>query len=186
MSTQQMPNPVDLYQAAAQNTKKIIAGTRADQLSDSTPCSEWNVQALIDHLAGGTGFAISAMSGVPPTELEPGSGSVELYDQGTAKVLDVARTPGTLEKTVQTPIGEMPGSHFMMAVFMDALIHGWDLAKATGQDTKLDPNLVEACYAVFGPQADNMRHGGAFGPEVVVSADADTQTKLLGALGRQA
>jgi uncharacterized protein (TIGR03086 family) len=66
------------------------------------------------------------------------------------------------------------------------LIHGWDLAKATGQDTTLDPELVDACWTVIRPQMELLEASGMFGTKVPVADDADAQTKLLAALGRRA
>ncbi len=73
----------------------------------------------------------------------------------------------------------------MMGSFMDTLIHTWDLAKATGQNTDMDPALAEACYTAFAPQIDGYRGPETFGPEVTVPEDASIQDKLLGIMGRK-
>ena len=65
------------------------------------------------------------------------------------------------------------------------LIHGWDVATSTGQDTTLDPDLVEACLAVIEPQIDMLVASGAFGTRLDVPDDASAQTQLLGLLGRR-
>ena len=91
-----------------------------------------------------------------------------------------------LEGNVKAPWGEMPAGVFVFSMFQDMFIHGWDLAKATGQDATLDPELVEMDYAIAFPSKDMIRSSGTFGPaEVSVAASADTQSKLLGMLGRQ-
>jgi uncharacterized protein (TIGR03086 family) len=69
--------------------------------------------------------------------------------------------------------------------FLDVLIHGWDVATSTGQDTALDPELVEACIAVIEPQLDMLVGSGAFGTPLEVPDDADSQTRLLAMLGRR-
>ncbi len=183
MTQQEMPNPIDLYAAAVKGTREIIGGVQSSQLGDSTPCSEWNVQALMDHLVGSTGMIWGALAGAAP-ESPQGSSPVAAFEAGTAKVLDAAKVPGALEKTVQSPAGEMPGGQFLSIFFMDTLIHGWDLAKATGQSTDMPADLAETCYAMFAPMADEWRKTGVFGPRVEVAEDASTQVKLLGALGR--
>ncbi len=183
MTQQEMPNPIDLYSAAVKGTREIIGGVQSSQLGDPTPCSEWNVQALMDHIVGGTGMVWGALAGAAP-ETPQGSSPGVAFDAGTAKVLDAAKAPGALEKT--TPIGDMPGGQLLTAFFMDTLVHGWDLAKATGQNTDMPADLAETCYAIFGPSADEMRKTGRFGPRVEVAEDATTQIKLLGALGRRA
>ncbi len=68
---------------------------------------------------------------------------------------------------------------------MDVLIHGWDLAEASGQDTTLDPALVKACLEVVEPQVEAFRAAGAIGPAVPAAPEADPQTRLLALLGRR-
>jgi uncharacterized protein (TIGR03086 family) len=68
---------------------------------------------------------------------------------------------------------------------IDVLIHGWDVASATGQPTRIDPSLIEACWDVVRPQLSLLQGSGAFGVEGAVSADSDPQTSLLNALGRR-
>ncbi|MBM3924449.1 MAG: TIGR03086 family protein [SAR202 cluster bacterium] len=186
MTTQQMPNPVELYEAAAKNTRKIIAGVKSNQLKDSTPCAKWNVQDLVDHLAGGTDFAITILKGGQLAgEPKPGSGNLAKYDAGVKNVVATAKTPGVMQKTVNTPIGPMPAAQFMMACFMDQLVHGWDLAKATKQDTKLDARHVLVCYNAFAPHIDKMRDPRVFGPAVKVPDNASAQDKMIAMFGRK-
>ena len=186
MTQQEMPNPIDLYGAAAKSTSRIIAGVKASQLGDPTPCDEWNVQALIEHIVGGTGMASGSLSGVGPEPPPQGATSAAAFEAGAAKVLDSANAPGALDATVPSPLGDMPGGQFLSAFFMETLVHGWDLAKATGQSTDMPADLAETCYAMFDPTADEMRKAGVFGPRVQVASDAGTQAKLLAALGRKA
>ncbi len=185
MTQQAMPNPIDLYLSAAQGTRSTLSGVKPEQMNDATPCTEWNVKALMDHIVGGTGFVHSVLAGTEPSA--PASGDpVAAYDAGVASVVGAASKPGLLEANLTTPFGEMPGGQFLMSGFMDTLVHGWDLAKATGQETALDPKLVEVCYAAFLGHTDGLRAGGAITSEVPVSESASTQDKLLGILGRKA
>lgn len=69
--------------------------------------------------------------------------------------------------------------------FIDVLIHGWDLAKATGQDSRIDPELVDACLEVVEPQAELFRGAGVFGPAITPPPGAGAQERLLALLGRQ-
>jgi uncharacterized protein (TIGR03086 family) len=82
--------------------------------------------------------------------------------------------------------GPVPGEIYAGHRYIDVLIHGWDLAVATGQDSTLDPVLVETCWEIVRPQQDLLRGSGAFGTEVEVPDDADSQTRLLAVLGRRA
>ncbi|MDQ1402307.1 MAG: hypothetical protein QOG03_623, partial [Actinomycetota bacterium] len=92
---------------------------------------------------------------------------------------------GAMERPVLVSYGPVPGSIYAGHRFIDVLIHGWDLAKATGQSTDLDPELVEACIAVVEPQAELLQGSGAFGSDFEVPPDADAQTRLLAMLGRR-
>ena len=82
--------------------------------------------------------------------------------------------------------GPVPGEIYAGHRFLDVLIHGWDLAKATGQDTTLPADLVEACFEVVEPQRELLAASGMFGSDVEVPGGADRQTQLLAELGRKA
>ncbi len=185
MTQQSMPNPVELFGEVVKNTRQIIANVRPDQLSVSTPCSEWDVKALIDHIVGGTMFFAGTLAGEEPGQPSGDGNPADIYQSGTAKVLEAAQKPGTMEKKYQTPFGEMSGGEFMFGAFMDNLVHGWDLAKATGQNTDLNEAHAQVCFQAFAPMMDGMRQGGAFGPEVSVPDNASIQHKMLGMMGRQ-
>ena len=186
MAQQQAADPIAIYEGAVQQTRRFIAAIKPDQLHDPTPCSEWDVQQLLDHQATVTGFVIGVLSGTPPTGPGEEADNLERYDAGTSKVLGLAKPPGAMDKTMQTPMGEMTGMAFMGLIpIWDMLIHGWDLAKATGQDTKLDPVLVEAAAATFIPMVPQFAGRGMFAEAIHVPGDADTQTRLLALAGRQ-
>ncbi|MEE9284239.1 MAG: TIGR03086 family metal-binding protein [Dehalococcoidia bacterium] len=185
MTQQTMPNPVELYQAAVAQTRKFVAGVQREQMSASTPCAEWNVQQLLDHVTQTSGILVSALAGGKPAAASNLS-ALEAYDAATSAAVQAAKTPGALEKTVKGPMGEMPGGRLVGIIFSDNLIHGWDLAKATGQDTTLDPKLVDICCSMLEPVIEGARSMGAFGPEVQTPADASAQAKFLGMTGRKA
>lgn len=86
-----------------------------------------------------------------------------------------------------SPLGfEWSVGHAVAGTFMDALIHTWDLATAIGQDDVLDPELVEACVAMFLPDMpERGRASGLVGPAIAVPASASPQDRLLAAMGRQ-
>ena len=80
--------------------------------------------------------------------------------------------------------GPVPGSVYAGHRFIDVFIHGWDLAAATGQDTALDPGLMQACRQVLEPQLEVFRGAGALGAEVAVPPGASVQARFLARLGR--
>ncbi|MBI3743340.1 MAG: TIGR03086 family protein [Chloroflexi bacterium] len=182
MTQQARPNPIEAFDAATKRARQTVAGVKPAQLTSPTPCSEWNVQALLDHMVGTLNFVASSLSGTPSTKA---AGSLQAFDAGVAAVSKAARVPGVLEKKVKSPMGEMPGQVFLMIGISDTLIHGWDLAKATGQDTKLDPKNVELVHGFMSMQAEAARKRKALGPEVKVPEHASAQDKLMGMVGRK-
>jgi uncharacterized protein (TIGR03086 family) len=88
-------------------------------------------------------------------------------------------------RSVISRFGDFAGADYAAQLFLDTLIHGWDIARATGQDTTLDPELVAACLPIAQQITSMARSTGVFGEEVPVSPDADQQTKLLGLVGRR-
>jgi uncharacterized protein (TIGR03086 family) len=74
--------------------------------------------------------------------------------------------------------------HIDQVVSADMVLHGWDLARATGQDETIDPGELEQAFADARKIPDELRVPGIFGPEVKVSEDAPLQDRLLGLLGR--
>src|SRR5215217_140176 len=178
-------DPVDLYRAATDRAIAVVESVQPDQLASPTPCTEWSVQYLIDHLVGGTEYLLSAAESRQPTQIA-GATAAD-YRRGVTDVLNALRLPGSLERTCTSPLGfEWPVSQAVAGTFMDVLIHTWDLARATGQDETLDAVLVDACTAMFLPEMpERGREAGIVGPAVEVGEDASAQDRLLAAMGRQ-
>jgi len=178
-------DPVVLFERATVRAATVMAGVSADHLSGPTPCTDWDVQHLIDHMVGGTDYLLAALAGETPPERS--ERSVDDYNLGLARLRTGLRARGALERTCMSPLGfEWPVADAVAGTFMDALIHTWDLATATGQDASLDPELVEACIAMFlRGMPERGRASGLVGPAIEVSAGASAQDRLLGAMGRQ-
>lgn len=180
-----VPDAVVLYERAGAHALDLAERVRPEQLGASTPCAQWSVQDLLDHLVGGTAYLQAAMSGMDPI---PVSGATAAdFRGGRAECLRALGEPGALERTCASPLGfEWTVGQATAGTFMDVLVHTWDLAVATGQSTDLDSELVEACIAMFLPDMPEQgRSAGLVGPAVPVAADAPAQHRLLGAMGRQ-
>jgi uncharacterized protein (TIGR03086 family) len=187
---QQGPNPVEIYEATVQSMQSIISGVKADQLNSTTPCTEWNVQALINHNIKVSQFFNSIFTGtggVNPMEVNvplPTEGAAAAFEAATGGLLATAKATD-LEKVVEAPFGAMPGGQLLMIPFGDMLIHQWDLAKATGQDTSLDSGLAEVCYNLFERLEERGRDPNNFAEAVSLPASASIQDKLIAFTGRQ-
>jgi uncharacterized protein (TIGR03086 family) len=173
--------PADLFRRAASHTRAAVAGVDASQMGDETPCADWTVEELLNHIIGGASLGAVAFGAAAP-EADSALGA---YDGATEAAVKAMNVDGAMERMVTgAGGGEMPGGYFATLLSMDNLVHGWDLAKATGQSTELPEDLVEIMYADFETQMDRFRQGDNFGPEVTQPDNAPTQDKLIGMMGR--
>lgn len=177
--------------ATAWTASKIPAAD--GQREASTPCEEWTVNRLLDHLLHGQAiFASGAAGGVvgPPSGDPPrlvGSDPVAQYETARQATIASYSAPGVLAGTVNTPFGPMPAAQFLGIAVCDQLIHGWDLARGTHQDAMMPADLAAAAWQMLGGRiADaNRGPGKNFKAAVPVPEDASFQAKLLGYTGRQ-
>lgn len=185
----------ETLERAFASTRDVLSNVTADQLDDSTPCVSWDVRRLINHIVGGAHwFAMSTNDGASPendtTEDTDYAGGdfVASFDDGVKAAVAAFGAPGALEKSIKLPFGEFPGAAFMGLATTDTFQHGWDLAKATGQDTDLDPELAEQILAgakATIPDAFRGPDGQApFGPQVDADGSAPPATQLAAFLGR--
>ena len=180
-----MSSSTQLFEKATAHAADLLDGVRADQLQLPTPCDDWSVQELIDHMNGSMAYLLAALEGEAPAATEGATASD--YRQARATVLAGLAGPGAEEGTCTSPLGfEWSIGEATAGTFMDNLIHSWDLARATEQDPTLDPMLVDECIEMFLPgMPEQGRAAGLVGPAVPVSQDAPAQAQLLAAMGRQ-
>jgi uncharacterized protein (TIGR03086 family) len=178
-------DPVVLFERATVRAATVMAAVSTGQLDGPTPCADWDVQQLIDHIVGGTDYLLAALAGEAPPERA--GCTADDYRHGLEQLHSGLRAPGALERMCMSPLGfEWSVAHAVAGTFMDALIHTWDLAAATGQDASLDSELVDACIAMFLPDMpERGRASGLVGPAVIVPDEAPAQDQLLAAMGRK-
>jgi uncharacterized protein (TIGR03086 family) len=176
-------DPVELFDRAASNAVALAAQVRDEQRSAPTPCTEWDVEALLGHMVGGTGYLLAALG----IDGSPGTTDAASYRDAVARCVESLRQPGALEIRCMSPAGfEWSVSDATAGTAMDQLVHTWDLAVAIGADKELDPEAVDAIVEMFLPQMPEIgRSAGIVGPEVRVPEAASAQDRLLGAMGRQ-
>ena len=183
----------ELYVQAMARTSAIIDRIRADQWQDRTPCTEWTVRQVTNHIVGENLWACELFEGRTIAEVGDrldgdlaGDDPAAAYRASVDRASRTVSAPGAMDTVCHLSFGDYSGGDYAGQLFVDALVHGWDLAKATRQDTRLDPRLVEACLPIAEQIASLFRGVGAFGEPVPVGADADPQTRLLALVGRRA
>ena len=175
-------------------TQRIVDGIEPSQLDAPTPCAEWTVRDVLNHVTGGAEmFALAAKEGkVPDDRLVQltsgdniGSDYKSAFKGAASRAMDAFTPPGVLEKVVTLPFGEMPAGVALDIAIFDVATHTWDLAKATGQTMTLDPEVLGSALEIAQAMlSDDYRALGLFGPAVDVPEDAPAQDRLIALTGR--
>lgn len=167
----------------------VVDGIDPAQLGHPTPCEHFTVRDVLDHMIvlGGT-FSYLFRGEEPPTiEAPPANGTVpaDQFRMTMTSLLDAVRSEGALDRMIVSPVGEMAGSDFARLVAFDGLIHGWDLATATGVDFEPSNDLVAAVdtFARIALTAD-MRDGDTFKAETTAAEGASPLERLVAFSGR--
>lgn len=183
---------VDLFDRGTAWTADKVAGA-AGELDAATPCDEWTVRRLLDHMLAGqqlfaaaTGGATVAPPSGPPPELV-GDDPVAQYEEARKATIHAYSRPGVLEGMLKGSDGDVPAMQILGIAFCDQLLHGWDLAKATGQDTTMPADLAAVAWQFLdGRLPDDARGPGKnFKAAVPVPDDVSIQDKLIAYCGRQ-
>jgi uncharacterized protein (TIGR03086 family) len=167
----------ELIGLAVPPTVAVVRGVKPDQVDDPTPCRDWTVGQLIDHLLEwGPGLVAAGRKGDPV----PGGDLEAVYDDLVAAWSDPAAWQGT------TRVGgpqDLPAPMIGGMVLAEVVVHGWDLARATGQDVDWDAGLLAVVHREIAATADMGRDMGVYGPAVPVSGDSHL-ARALGLTGR--
>jgi uncharacterized protein (TIGR03086 family) len=177
----------------AADEHREIAGAFTDRVVGTTdwdvpaPVGGWLARDVVRHLVewfpafleGGTGITL-------PTGPSVDDDPVGAWKTHSVAVQELLDDPATAEKMLSNPhIGEMPLEQAISRIYTsDVFMHTWDLARATGQDDRLDADRCQMMFEGMQPMDEMLRASGQYGPRVAVPDDADPQTKLLGFIGR--
>jgi uncharacterized protein (TIGR03086 family) len=191
-----MTDIADRYRAHADAFEAKVAAVRPDQWSSPSPCARWNARDVVDHIVSMHGYMLAPLGRNLGSDVSVADDPLAAFQAARAAVEAVLRDPELAQTRCETPTGEMTAEDQIDQVVSDDLVlHGWDLARATGQDDTMDPQdvqrLWESTRSVPAEVMEQYRTPGAFGPgvevygpEVQVADDAPLQHRLLGLIGR--
>lgn len=178
-------DPLTAHQRAQDAFASVLANVRQEQLDSPTPCQGWKVRDLVDHviagntrMAGGEAKPSGAATGVD--EL------IEAHSESARDAQERFAAPDGLTRMMDMPFGLVPGGVVIGLRTTDAITHAWDLAKATGQPTDVDPQLAERMLAVSREriQPAFRGEGRPFGAEQPCDEGRPAADRLAAFLGR--
>jgi len=171
-------------QIAAVFTDRVRAAGSWDA---PAPVAGWAARDVVGHLVEWLPGFLSAGSSVElptgPTVQEDPVAAWQVHCDGVQALLDDPRTSSLM--LVNRHVGEVPVDQAIDRFYSsDVFLHTWDLARATGQDDRLDTDFCAVLLSGMEPMEDLIRSSGQYGPRVPTPDDADVQTRLLGFIGR--
>jgi uncharacterized protein (TIGR03086 family) len=180
-------DPIEMIEKASGACLKAVQGIKKDQLSSPTPCAEFDISGLLGHIISGTTMMTEAAATgkASGTTVEIGDDPAKTLGAARDQLLAAWKAPGVLEKTLTLPFGAMPGQMVAGILFMEQIVHAWDVLKATGQKIDIDPALAEAALEQLKPMGPMLRSPGVFGPEITIAAEAPVVDRLIAFTGRQ-
>jgi uncharacterized protein (TIGR03086 family) len=180
-----------LFNRALADFAAKVDAIRPDQWSLPTPCTEWDVRALVNHLTYEQSWAVPLLAGRSLAEVGDrydgdllGADPVGSWTAAAAASAAAFNAPGALARTVQLSYGDTPASSYCGEMTLDLAVHGWDLARAIGADETMDPEIVTLCTVHLEPIVDQWQGAGIFADRID-QPGTDPQTRLLGMTGRK-
>jgi uncharacterized protein (TIGR03086 family) len=183
----------DLFRHSIDRCTALIGAVGPEQWSGATPCDAWDVRALTNHLLGEQLWAPHLVAGETIEEVGDrydgdllGDDPVAAWREAAPRSVAAFAEPGALDRTVHLSYGDESCSEYLVQMLTDAAVHGWDLARATGGEERIDPETASLLLDYWTAREDMVRGSGVFGEAVAVEAGADPQARLLALLGRRA
>jgi uncharacterized protein (TIGR03086 family) len=168
-------------------TGDVIDRIGADQWTAPTPCTEWTVRDVVDHLVGMNLVFVAMFEGSPMPDRGAdrlGADPAGAYRRSAAALRAAAARPGVLERSQATAVGVATGADRLRWRIVDLLAHGWDLAQATGVAADVPDDLVEQALAFARADLPGQPRTGRFADPRPIPADASALDRLAAFTGR--
>lgn len=177
-----------LYARAMDFAATVVGGVRPEQWHNATPCADWDMRVLVNHITSENLWVEQILGGKTIAEVGSSLDGDLLGDDPAGAYQDsVARAKASLlperfDKQYGVSFGNVSGYDYLSQMFMDQLVHTWDVAKGSGRDVVFEEDLVEAAVPIAEEMVTFVGEGDIFGYRQ--EAPAGT-TNLVGVLGRR-
>jgi uncharacterized protein (TIGR03086 family) len=185
------PNLVQLHEQALSFMTKVIHGVPDDAWNRQSPCEKWSVRDVVNHITAENFWAEPLMDGKTVEEVGDrfdgdvlGSDPKASWGQAAKEASVAFGVAGATRKTVHVSWGEISGKEYLEQMTTDLIVHGWDIAKGSGQSDEIPTAFVEFVMSALEPLVSSGQTGGVFKSPLNVADDADAQTKMLALTGR--
>lgn len=188
-----MPSLLEQHARAAAEFGSRVHAIKADQWEAPTPCPDWDVRALVNHLVNEQLWVPPLMSGATVADVGDaldgdllGEDPVAAWDAATAAATAALTADGALSRVVHLSFEDVTGDVYAWQLIGDLAIHAWDLARAIGADETIDDDLAAEVIVKLTPDVATYAEYGLFAAPLEVAEGANAQTRLLALTGRQA
>lgn len=183
---------IDAYESSFKEWDRLVHEVGERQWDDPTPCSDWNVRDLVNHLVGEHLWAPHLLKGETLAAVGDrfdgdvvGDAPVAVWEQAGSASRSAFHRKGALQGDVHVTGGRTPATEYAWQMTTDLTVHGWDLARGIGVRSRMPDELADAVYGHIAPQAGSWHEAGIFDPPVPVPDDAVPQDRLVALLGRR-
>jgi uncharacterized protein (TIGR03086 family) len=177
----------DRYGVIADEFEARLRGVGADRWSSASPCEEWTARDVVVHVINTHRRVHAALGDVGFEEIDPDTDLRAEWGPAAGAIRAALSDESLASKTVGGMFGEQPFESLVGRLLcVDTLVHTWDLARATGQDDRLDERAAERALEFLIPIDEAIRRPGGFAPKLPPAPDADAQARLLAFTGRSA
>lgn len=186
-----MADLVLLHMRAVEGFGSRVLALAEEDWSRPTPCAEWDVRGLVNHLLSENLWTPPLLLGMTIEQVgdrfegdQLGEDPKHVWQQAAADSLVAVAQPDVLATTVHVSFGDISGAEYVTQLTVDHTIHAWDLARATGGDEHLDPELVELALDYLSIHAAEWQGAGVFAPPLAPPEEGGRQGELLALSGR--
>ena len=181
---------ITLYRRTTENWQRLLEGVGADQWTASTPCTEWDVRTLVNHLVNEQRWMPPLLAGATIAEVGDrfdgdllGDDPLAAAERAASEAMAAVPPAVAGDRIAHLSYGDEPAAEYARSVGVDLLVHSWDLAAAIGAERALPPELVAAAADWYAPREAAYRSVGVVSQRTALS-DTSRQAQLLSAFGR--